>query len=108
MNKKTSSKKKKKKEKKETEEVEKPDYGFITEEEMEKGFKPSNVLQEGAVLCPYCSTTNTTDDEVCFNCRKKLKSYDDLKALMVKEYFVDEEDDTKKKKIKKLKKKIKD
>ncbi|NPD89977.1 MAG: hypothetical protein HGN29_14790 [Asgard group archaeon] len=105
MNDKTSSKKKKRKEEKKTEEEDKPDYGFITEEEMEKGFKPSNVLQEGAVLCPYCSTTNTTEDEVCFNCRKKLKSYDDLKELMVKEYFVEEE--TKKKKIKKSKRKIK-
>ncbi|MCG3221142.1 MAG: hypothetical protein H7641_07145 [Candidatus Heimdallarchaeota archaeon] len=98
MNKKSSSKKEKKKEKKKAEQAGGPDYRYITEEEMKKGFKPSNVLQEGAVLCPYCSTTNTTDDEVCFNCRKKLRGYDDLKDLMDKEYFVDEEDDKKKKK----------
>ena len=103
MNKKTSSKRKKSKEKKEIEEAEKPDYGFITEEEMEKGFKPSNVLQEGAILCPHCSATNTSEDEFCFNCKKKLQSYNDIKRLMEKEYFAEEEKKRKLKAKKKLK-----
>jgi len=103
MKRRSSSKNEKKKEEKKDE----PDYRFITEEEMKKGFKPSNILQEGAVLCPFCSTTNTSDDEFCFNCRKKLKGYDDLKDLMEKEYFVEDEEGKKKKlkTKKKLKKK---
>ncbi len=48
------------------------DYSYITEDEIKNGFKPSSVPQEGIVFCPFCSTTNTTEDEFCFNYRKKL------------------------------------
>ncbi|MBY9002126.1 MAG: hypothetical protein KGD64_14495 [Candidatus Heimdallarchaeota archaeon] len=67
---KKSSKKKKEKEVEEL--VEKIDYSYITEEEIINGFKPSNTVQSEARLCPFCSSTNTSSDDVCFNCRKKL------------------------------------
>ena len=79
MPKKPSSKQKKKKQK----EVlpEKIDYSYITEEEIKTGFKPSDIIQEGVILCPFCSTSNTTADEVCFNCRRRLVPYEYLKAV---------------------------
>ena len=79
MPKKSSSKQKKKKQI--DEQIEKRDYSYITEEEMKTGFKPSDTLQEGVILCPFCSTSNTTADEVCFNCRRRLVSYEYLKEV---------------------------
>ena len=79
MSKKASSKQKKKK--KIEEQPEKIDYSYITEDEMRNGFKPSDVIQEGVVLCPFCSTSNTTADEVCFNCRRRLVPYEYLKKM---------------------------
>ena len=71
---KKSSKRKEKKKKKELEELsEKIDYSYITEDEIKSGFKPSNVIQAEAVVCPFCSTTNTSEDKFCFNCRKQLE-----------------------------------
>ncbi len=71
---KNSSKKKKKKEEKDLDELsDKIDYSYITEDEIKSGFKPSNVIQAEAVVCSFCSTTNTHKDEFCFNCRKKLE-----------------------------------
>ncbi|MHA1198857.1 MAG: hypothetical protein ACTSQF_05845 [Candidatus Heimdallarchaeaceae archaeon] len=72
MPKNSSKKNKKKKEKKLDELTEKTDYSNITEDEIKHGFKPSNVIQTEAVVCSFCSTTNTSKDEFCFNCRKKL------------------------------------
>ena len=70
---KKSSKKNKKKTKKNLDELsEKIDYSYITEDEIKSGFKPSNTIQAEAVVCSFCSTTNTSKDEFCFNCRKKL------------------------------------
>ncbi len=83
MPKKSSSKKKAKKQKDEL--PEKIDYSYITEEEMKTGFKPSDIVQEGVVLCPFCSTSNTTADEVCFNCRRRLVPYEYLKKMKEKE-----------------------
>jgi len=79
MPKKPSSKQKKKKQKEEL--PEKIDYSYITEEEMKTGFKPSDTIQEGVILCPFCSTSNTTADEVCFNCRRRLVTYEYLKEV---------------------------
>ena len=87
MPKNPSSKQKKKKQKEE--QPEKIDYSYITEDEMRTGFKPSDIIQEGVVLCPFCSTSNTTADEVCFNCRRRLVPYEYLKKM--KEEKTDEE-----------------
>ena len=80
MPKKPSSKQKKKK--KIEEQSEKIDYSYITEDEMRNGFKPSDIIQEGVVLCPFCSTSNTSADEVCFNCRRRLYPYEYLKKKL--------------------------
>lgn len=70
MSKKSKPKKKKKKEK---ETIEKPDYSYITEEEIKSGFKPSDTLQEGIIICPNCSSTNFAEDDYCFNCNRRLE-----------------------------------
>ncbi len=71
MPKKTKSKKKKKKKEKDV--IEKPDYSYITEEEMKKGFKPSDTPQEGIIICSNCSSTNFPEDDYCFNCSRRLE-----------------------------------
>ncbi|MHA1259832.1 MAG: hypothetical protein ACTSRO_09395 [Candidatus Heimdallarchaeaceae archaeon] len=68
---------KKKRPKKENQDLKKEDiqdidYSYITKEEMIEGFKPSNHIQKGVVLCPYCSSTNLPEDEFCFNCGKRI------------------------------------
>ncbi|MHA1347306.1 MAG: hypothetical protein ACTSVO_00875 [Candidatus Heimdallarchaeaceae archaeon] len=75
MPKNASKKKKKKKEKDLDDLTEKIDYSYISEDEIKSGFKPSNVIQSEAIICPFCSSTNTSADKVCFNCRKKFDTY---------------------------------